>query len=95
MSYGLRDGYAERGVAVQNGDADLEFSDLTVEVPCHEALAQQFHAVHPGLDAAPAVGSFGAALEPVARRPLTIVARGPGQGISMPAGPRFGPWLRQ
>lgn len=28
----------ERDVAVQNGDADLEFGDLTVEVPCHEPL---------------------------------------------------------
>ena len=35
------DGNTERGVAVWNGDADLEFCDLAVEVARHEALAQQ------------------------------------------------------
>jgi hypothetical protein len=39
---------------------------LTVEVPCHEPLARQFHAAHPGLDAAPAVVSFGAAFRAMA-----------------------------
>ena len=53
LSHSFRDGYAERGVAVQDGDADLEFGNLTVEVQCHEPLAQQFHAVHLCLDAAP------------------------------------------
>lgn len=43
------------GVAVQNGDADLELRDLAVKVPRHEPLAQQLHAVHLCLDAAPAV----------------------------------------
>jgi hypothetical protein len=28
----------------------LELSNLTVEVPRHEALTQQFHAVHLGFD---------------------------------------------
>lgn len=42
-------------MAVQGGDADLEFSDMTVEVPCHEPLIQQFSAAHLRLDAAPAV----------------------------------------
>lgn len=34
------DGRAERGEAVQDGDTDLEFCDLTVEVPCAQALAE-------------------------------------------------------
>ena len=42
MSHGLCDRYAECGVAVQDGDPDLELRDLTVEVPCHEPLAHQF-----------------------------------------------------
>jgi hypothetical protein len=36
-------------------DPDLELGNLTVEVPRHEALTQQFHTVHLCLDAAPAV----------------------------------------
>ena len=28
-------------------DADLDLGDLPIEVPGHEPLAQQFHAVHP------------------------------------------------
>ena len=55
LSHGLCDRDAERGVAVQNGDTDLELGDLTVEVPSHEPLAQQFHAMHLRLDAASAV----------------------------------------
>lgn len=55
LSHGFRDRYAERGVAVQDGDADLELGDLTVEVPSHEPLAQQLHAMHLRLDAASAV----------------------------------------
>ena len=54
LSYSLFDGSAERGVVVKHGDADLEFRNLTVEVPCHEALPQQFHAVHLRLHTAPA-----------------------------------------
>ena len=48
-------GMPKRGVAVKNGDADLEFSNLAVEVPSHEALARQFHTVHLRFDAAPSV----------------------------------------
>lgn len=47
LSSDLCDGYAERGVAVQYGDADLTFGDLAVEVPCHQALSQKFQAMHP------------------------------------------------
>lgn len=42
----FRDGYAERGVTVQNIDPCLGFGDLTVEVPCDEPSAQQLHANH-------------------------------------------------
>ena len=55
FSCGLCDRYAEHGVAVQDGSADLEFGDLTVEVACHEALPERFHAMHLRLDAASAV----------------------------------------
>jgi len=47
LSHGFSEGYAERGGTVQDGHPDLELRDLTVEVPRHEALAQQFDAVHP------------------------------------------------
>ena len=57
LSHSFRDGYTERCVAVEHGDADLEFSDLAVEVPCHEPLPQEFNAVHLRLDAASAVVS--------------------------------------
>ena len=43
----LCDGYAERSISVQDRDTDLDLFDLTVEVPRHEALPEQFHAVHP------------------------------------------------
>jgi len=36
------DGNAERREAVQDGDTDLELGNLTVEVPRHEVLTQQF-----------------------------------------------------
>ncbi len=36
LSHSLRDGYAECGVAVQDGDTDLEFRDRAVKVPRHE-----------------------------------------------------------
>ena len=39
-SHGFRDGYAERGEAVQHGDTDLELCDLTVEVPGGQPLAK-------------------------------------------------------
>lgn len=39
-SHDLCDGYAERCVAVQHGNTNLELRQLTIEVPRHEALAQ-------------------------------------------------------
>jgi hypothetical protein len=55
LSCDLRDWDAERGVAVQHGDTDLELRDLTVEVPRRKALTQEFDAVHLRFDAASAV----------------------------------------
>ena len=46
LSHDLRDGDAERGVAVQNGDTNLELRHLTVEVSRNEELARQFDTVH-------------------------------------------------
>ena len=57
LSHSFRDGYAERGVAVRDGDADLDLCDLSVEVPRHEPLAQQFDTMHLRFDAASAVVS--------------------------------------
>ena len=57
LFHGLCDRYAERGVAVQDGDPDLELRNLTVEVPRHEPLAHQFHAMHLRFDATSAVVS--------------------------------------
>lgn len=54
-SYGFSEGYSERGEAVQDGDTDLELGDLTVEVPSGQTLAQQFHTMYLGFDAASAV----------------------------------------
>lgn len=54
LSHSFRDGYAERGVAVQDGDADLKLRDLAVEVPRHESLDQQFDTMHLRFDAASA-----------------------------------------
>ncbi|SEB07742.1 hypothetical protein SAMN05444370_1575 [Rubrimonas cliftonensis] len=45
-SYGFGDGYAEGGEAVQHGDPDVEFRDLTVEVPRHEPLTEELDAMH-------------------------------------------------
>ena len=77
LSCGFRDGNAERCEAVQDGDTDLEFSHLKVEVPRHQALAQQFHTMHFGFDAASAVGTAPSSPERTAevfRRPQGRVA---------------------
>ncbi len=81
------DGDAKGGVAIHDGDADLDFRDLTVEVPGHEALPQQFHAVHLRLDAASAVVS--APVSPdgateVFRRAERLVARNCTRGRWLP-----------
>lgn len=46
-----------RRIVVEHGDTDVKLRDLAVEVPCHEALHQQFHTMHLRLNAAPAVVS--------------------------------------
>ena len=40
LSCGFRDGYAERGIPVHDGNADLDLGDLSVKVPRHEVLAK-------------------------------------------------------
>jgi hypothetical protein len=40
LAYCLCDRYAKSGVAVEDGDADLDFRDLPFEVPRHERLTQ-------------------------------------------------------
>lgn len=44
-------------MAVRHGDPGLEFRDMTVEVRCFVALAEQFHAMHLFLDAASTMAS--------------------------------------
>ena len=51
----LSNRYAKSDVAVENGNADLNFRDLPVEVPRHEALPQQLHKMHLGSDTASSV----------------------------------------
>ena len=55
LSFGLSDGYAKGGVTVEHRDPGLELSDLSVEVSGHEALAEEFDAVHLRLCAASSV----------------------------------------
>jgi hypothetical protein len=40
LAYRLCDRYAKSGVAIEDGDADLDFCDLSFEVPRHKRLAQ-------------------------------------------------------
>jgi hypothetical protein len=53
--HGFCDRNAKRGVAIQDSDTHLNLCDLTVKVPRHEPLTQQFQAMHLCLDAASAV----------------------------------------
>jgi hypothetical protein len=57
LSHGFSDRNAKGSVAVQDRDVHLNLSDLAVKVVRHQPLAQQFHAMHLCLDAAPAVVS--------------------------------------
>ncbi len=50
-------GRTEHGEAVEGVDADVEFGDLPVEFTCHEALVEEFDAVHFGFDAGSSVVS--------------------------------------
>ena len=77
------DGLAESTFAGHLGN-------LPVEVPCHEPLPQQFHAMHLCLDAAPAVVSA-----PSSRERATEVIRGAQDlvsGLGASGGGR--PWFR-
>ena len=90
LSHWLCDRYAERGVAVQDGGSDLEFCDLAIEVACHEALPEQFHAVHLRLGAASAVVS--APLSPDGATEVFRCAKGlvPGDSACRRRFPRLG-----
>ena len=71
LFYGNGSRYAKSSVAVENGSANLNLRDLSVEVTRHEALAQKFHAKHFGLDAASAVVSA----PPSPESPTQVLAR--------------------
>jgi hypothetical protein len=90
LSCGVCDRYAERGVDIQYGGADLEFGDLAIEVACHEALPQQLHAMHIRLGAASAVVS--APLSPDRAAEVFRCAKGliPHDGARGRRLPRFG-----
>ena len=77
---------AERGAAVQDGDADLELGDLSVEVPCHEPLAQDFDTMHLRLDAAPAVVGWGFWSVHASQLPLWIHEMNPSRDLCNRAG---------
>ena len=55
LAYDLGNRYAKSGVLVDDGNTDLDFRDLPVEVPCHGALPQQLHTMHLGFDTAASV----------------------------------------
>jgi hypothetical protein len=40
FTYGLSDRYTKSRVAVEDSDADLDFCDLSLEVPRHQRLAE-------------------------------------------------------
>ena len=84
LFHGLCDRGAERCVAVQHSNTDLEFGNLTVEVPRHEPLAQQFDTMHLRFDAAPSLPKGPAE---VFGSPQGLVSRGGTGGDGLP-------WLR-
>lgn len=52
LSDGLGKGVSERCEAIEDGHADVDFRDLTVEVPCHQTLSEKFDTMHFRLDTA-------------------------------------------
>ena len=57
LSYGNSFGYAKSCEAIEDRGADLDLRNLPIEVSRREALTEQFHTMHLGFDAAPAVVS--------------------------------------
>ncbi len=55
LAYRLCFGNAKSGEAVKDRSTDLDFRDLPIEVTRREALTEQFHTMHLGLNAASAV----------------------------------------
>lgn len=89
LSCDLRDADAERNVAVQHGNTNLELRDLAVEVPRHEALTKEFEAVHFRFCAASSV-----ILAPPSPKCTAVVLRGPQRLVARDRTCRFSfPWL--
>ena len=57
LGYGLSDRYAKSRIAVEDGNADLDFCDLPFQAPRHQRLAEWFHTMHLRFDATSAVVS--------------------------------------
>lgn len=55
LDYHLSNRYTKSCVIVEDSYADFDFCDLPVEFPRHEALPQQFHAMHLGFKTASSV----------------------------------------
>ena len=86
-SHGFCDRYAKRGVAVHDGDADFDLCDLSIKVPRHEALPQQFHTVHLRFDTASSVVSAPVSPDRTAeifRRPQGLVSGDSSSGDGLP-----------
>ena len=91
LAYWLSDGYTKSDVRVEYGDTDPDLCDLTIEVPLHQRLAQQFHTVHFGFDATPAVISaptspkrpaqISLCIDRIVTRNCSVTRRPPGFGI--------------
>ena len=50
LTYRFCDSYIKSSVAIEDGDADLDFCNLPLRVPRHQLLAEQFHTVYFGFD---------------------------------------------
>lgn len=90
LSYGHRDGYAERGVAVEHRDAALDFGNLSIEVSRHQGSAEKLDAVHFTLDAASTVVSAPLLPDGVAEVSRCIACLVAGDSFSAGGFPRLG-----
>jgi len=50
LPYSLSLGYAKHREAIEDRSADLDLSNLPLEVSCGEALTKQFHTMHLGVE---------------------------------------------
>ena len=72
LPYRFCDRYTKSSVAIEDGDADLDFCDLPLKVPRHQRLAEWFDTVHFGFDAASTVVSAPASPQGAAQISLRI-----------------------